>query len=101
MSTAPIGPPSGAPVPPQTPPRKRNDAVLWILAIVGGGFVVLILAGLLVASIFIRRVHVSDAGKQVEIETPAGALRVQGDQPRSTGLPIYPGRNQMSRRVQR
>lgn len=91
MSTAPIGPPSGAPVPPQPSPPRRNDAVLWILAIVGGGFVVLVLGGLLVASIFFRHVHVNQNGKQVEIETPAGALRVNGDQPHPTGLPVYPG----------
>jgi hypothetical protein len=91
MSTAPIGPPSGASVPPQPPPPKRNDAVLWILAIVGGGFIVLVLGGLLLASMFIRRVHVNQTGKQVEIETPAGALRVNGDQVHATGLPVYPG----------
>src|SRR5579864_1656371 len=94
MSTAPIGPPSGASVPPQPPPPKRNDAVLWILAIVCGGFVVLVLGGLLVASMFIRHVHVSQTGKQVEIETPAGALRVNGDQAHATGLPVYPGAKQ-------
>ena len=91
MSTAPIGPPSGASVPPPLPPPKRNDAVLWILAIVGGGFVVLVLGGLLVASMFIRHVRVNQSGKQVEIETPAGALRVNGDQVHATGLPVYPG----------
>jgi hypothetical protein len=91
MSTAPIGSPSSAPGPLQPPPPKRNDAVLWILAIVGGGFVVLVLGGLLVASMFIRHVHVNQSGKQVEIETPAGALRVNGDQVHPTGLPVYPG----------
>jgi len=91
MSTAPIGPPGSTSVPPPTPPPKRNDAVFWILAIVGGGFVVLVLGGLLVVSMFIRRVHVNQSGKQVEIETPAGALRVNGDQTHPTGLPIYPG----------
>jgi len=91
MSTASSGPPPGAPFPPQQPPPKRNDAVVWILAIVGGGLVVLVLGGVLLASLFIRRVHVSETGKQVEIETPAGALRVEGDQPHSTGLPVYPG----------
>ena len=90
MSTAPIGPPRNAPGTPQPPSPRRNDAVLWILAIVGGGFVVLILGGLLVASIFIRHVHVNQSGKQVEIETPAGALRVNGDQLHTTGLPVYP-----------
>jgi len=94
MSTTsgpPIAPPSGTPIPPPQPSPKRNDAVLWILAIVGGGFVVLVLGGLLVASMFIHRVHVSENGKQVEIETAAGAVRVHGDQPHSSGLPVYPG----------
>ncbi len=40
---------------------------------------------------FIRHVHVNQTGKQVEIETPAGALRVNGDQAHATGLPVYPG----------
>lgn len=88
---APGGPQMSGAFPPQQTPRKRNDAVVWILAIVGGGFVVLVLGGLLLASLFIRRVHVSDTGKQVEIETPAGALRVNGDQLHATGLPVYPG----------
>jgi hypothetical protein len=90
MSTA----PTGAPVPPQPPheqPPKRNDAVLWIIAIVAGGFVVLVLCGLLLAGMFIRRVHVNDSGKQVEIETPAGSLRVNNEQLHATGLPVYPG----------
>jgi hypothetical protein len=91
MSTAPIGPPSSTPGPPQPRPPRRNDAVLWILAIVGGGFVVLVLGGLLIASMFIRHVHVNQSGKQVEIETPAGSLRVNGDQVHPTGLPVYPG----------
>ena len=88
---APGIPPAGGAFPPQQTPPKRNDAVLWILAIVGGGFVVLVLGGLLLASMFIRRVHVSQTGKQVEIETPAGALRVDSEQPHPTGLPVYPG----------
>ena len=91
MSTTPGGAPISAPASPQQPPRKRNDAVVWILAIVGGGFVVLVLGSLLLASVFIRHVHVSGAGKQVEIETPAGALRLNGDQLHATGLPVYPG----------
>jgi hypothetical protein len=88
---APGGPQMGGAFPPQQPSPKRNDAIVWILAIVGGGFVVLVLGSLLLASLFIRRVHVSGTGKQVEIETPAGALRLNGDQLHATGLPVYPG----------
>ncbi|MGH9748151.1 MAG: hypothetical protein ACRD59_18800 [Candidatus Acidiferrales bacterium] len=95
MSTAPTGAPIPPPYPPQQIPPKRNDAVLWIIAIVAGGFVVVVLCGLLLAGMFIRRVHVKESGKQVEIETPAGSLRVNGDQAHATGLPVYPGAEQV------
>lgn len=87
MSTAPLG----SPVPPQQPPRKGNNAVLWILVIVGGGFVILVVGGLLIAGMFIKHVRVNESGQRVEIETPAGSLRVNGDQIHATGLPVYPG----------
>jgi hypothetical protein len=84
MSTAPI------PAAPQ-PPRKPNNAVWWILGILGGGFAILILLGLVVAALFIRHVRVNEAGKKVEIETPVGSLKVKSGDERSTGLPVYPG----------
>jgi len=84
MSTAPV------PAAPQ-PPRKSNNAVWWILGILGGGFAILILLGLVVAAMFIRHVRVNEAGKKVEIETPVGSLELKSGDERSTGLPIYPG----------
>jgi hypothetical protein len=84
MSTTPI------PAAPQ-PPRKSNNAVWWILGILGGGFAILILLGLIVVGMFIRHVRVNEAGKKVEIETPVGSLKVKSGDERSTGLPIYPG----------
>jgi hypothetical protein len=87
MSTSPIG----SPVPQQLPPRKSNNALIWILAIVGGGIVILVIGGLLIAGMLIRHVRVNESGNKVEIETPAGSLRVNGDQAHATGLPVYPG----------
>jgi hypothetical protein len=81
---------SSAPAP--TPPRKPNNAVWWILGIVGGGIVILIFFGLLLAGLFVRHLHVDENGKKVEIETPVGAVRVNaGENVHETGLPVYPG----------
>jgi len=85
---------SSAPMPPP-PPRPKN-AVVWILAIIGAGFVATVVFGFLFASIFIRHFHVDDTGKNVEIETPAGAIRVNSEEKRSTGLPVYPGAQAVS-----
>jgi hypothetical protein len=83
---------STAPVPAATqPPRKSNNAVWWVLGILGGGFAILILLGLVVAAMFIRHVRVGEAGKKVEIETPVGSLKMKSGDERSTGLPVYPG----------
>jgi hypothetical protein len=83
---------STAPIPARSqPPRKSNNAVWWILGILGGGFAILILLGLVVAAIFIRHVRVNEAGKKVEIKTPVGSLKVKSGDERSTGLPVYPG----------
>jgi len=81
---------SSAPMPP--PPPSPKNAVWWILGIVGGGIVLLVLFGVLLASIFIRRLHVDDNGKRVEIETPVGAIKVNtNENVHPTGLPVYPG----------
>jgi len=45
-----------------------------------------VLIGLFVA----RQVHIHQAGNKVEIQTPMGAIKVNGDK-HSVGLPVYPG----------
>ena len=79
MSTAPV------------PPRRSNNAIWWILGIIGGGVVLLVLLGLAVAGMFIRRINVNDSGRKVAIETPVGAIHVNEDETHATGLPVYPG----------
>ena len=81
--------PASIPAAPQ-PPRKSNNAVWWILGILGGGFAILVLLGLVVVAIFILHVRFDEAGKKVEIETPVGSLKVKSGDERSTGLPVYP-----------
>jgi hypothetical protein len=78
---------SSAPVPPQ----KGNNAVWWILGIVGGGITLLVFLGLILAGVFVRHIHVSETGDKVEIETPVGDLRVNQGELHATGLPVYPG----------
>jgi len=80
---------SSAPMPPP-PPRPKN-AVVWILGIIGAGFVAMVVLGFLFASVFIRHLNVDENGKKLEIETPAGAIRVHAEDKNSTGLPVYPG----------
>ena len=83
---------STAPIPPAPQPlRKPNNAVWWILGILGGGFAILIFLGLIVAAMFVRHVRANEAGKKIQIETPVGSLKVESGNARSTGLPVYPG----------
>src|SRR5580658_4982153 len=82
---------SGRP-PAAIPPRRRgNNAVWWILGIVAGGIVVMVLFGLALAGLFIRNLRVHNQGNNVEIQTPVGAIKVNKDVPRASGLPVYPG----------
>jgi len=74
-----------------TPQPRPNNTIWWVLGILGGAVVLLIAAGLIFAGYFIRHVSVDESGKKVEIETPAGTLRVNNDETRPTGLPVYPG----------
>jgi len=87
MSSASGRPP--ATIPPQRQPRS-NNAVWWILGIVAGGIVVMVLFGLALAGLFIRNLRVHNQGNNVEIQTPVGAIKVNKDAPRASGLPVYP-----------
>jgi hypothetical protein len=86
MSSATGRPPAAMP-----PQRRGNNAVWWILGIVAGGIVVMVLFGLALAGLFIRNLRVHNQGNNVEIQTPVGAIKVNKDVPRATGLPVYPG----------
>ncbi len=86
MSSASGRPPAAIP-----PQRRSNNAVWWILGIVAGGIVVMVLFGLALAGLFIRNLRVHNQGNNVEIQTPVGAIKVNKDGPRATGLPVYPG----------
>jgi len=80
--------------PPVIPPPARRDsttAIWWILGIVGGGIVVLVLFGLVFAGFVVRHSHVNDQGKDVDIQTPVGELKVNQNPNHASGLPIYPG----------
>ena len=82
---------SGRPPAAIPPQRRSNNAVWWILGIVTGGIVVMVLFGLALAGLFIRNLRVHSQGNNVEIQTPVGAIKVNKDVPRATGLPVYPG----------
>jgi hypothetical protein len=86
MSSASGRPPAAIP-----PQRRSNNAVWWILGIVAGGIAVMVLFGLALAGLFIRNLRVHNQGNNVEIQTPVGAIKVNKDVPRATGLPLYPG----------
>jgi hypothetical protein len=74
-----------------TPQQKNNQIIWWIVGIIGGGIALLVVLGLIVAGVVMRHVNVREKGEKVEIETPVGSIRVNGDDPHPTGLPIYPG----------
>ena len=86
MSSASARPPAAIP-----PQRRSNNAVWWILGIVAGGIVIMVLFALALAGLFIRNLRVRNQGNNVEIQTPVGAIKVNKDVPRATGLPVYPG----------
>jgi hypothetical protein len=87
MSSASGRPPVG--IPPQR--NNSNSAAWWILGIVAGGIVAMVIFGLALAGLFIHNLHIHEQGKNVEIQTPVGAIKVNKDGARSSGLPIYPG----------
>lgn len=82
---------STTPTPPLPPPEKPNPAVWWVLGILGAGIVVLVLAGVIVTAFVARQFRIRSSGNRVEIQTPAGELRVNKAGTHDTGLPVYPG----------
>jgi len=78
---------SSAPVPSQ----RSNNAVWWILGIVGGGIVLLTLSALSLATLIIHHVNVKDTARNVDTETPVGEIMVNKAGLHATGLPVYPG----------
>lgn len=87
MSAAPVPPPGQLPPPTQHQP---NNAVWWILGIIGGCILLFIVAGLTLAGLFLRRVNVRNSGNSVDIQTPVGEFAVNKGE-HATGLPVYPG----------
>ena len=80
--------------PPVVPPPARRDsttAVWWILGIVGGGIVVMVFLALIVAGYVASHSHIDSEGKNVDIQTPVGELKVNQNPNRDSGLPVYPG----------
>jgi hypothetical protein len=95
MSNTPV-PPTGptlplAPLPPGVPQPKPNNAIWWILGILGGGLVLLVFFGLTLAGLIVKHIHIANDGNKVAIETPIGDLKVNKGQPHATGLAVYPG----------
>ena len=76
-----------------SPPARRDSttAVWWILGIVGGGIVVMVFLGLMFAGFVVRNSHVNDQGKNVDIQTPVGEIKVNQNPTHASGLPVYPG----------
>ena len=95
MSNAPA-PPAGsappvAPLPPAAQQPKPNNAIWWILGILGGGMVILVFFGLTLAGVIVRHIRVQNNGEKVAIETPVGDIKVNKGEPHATGLAVYPG----------
>jgi hypothetical protein len=74
-----------------TPQQKNNQVIWWIVGIIGGGIALLVILGLMVASMVMHHVNMREKGDKVEIETPVGSIRVNSDDSHPTGLPVYPG----------
>jgi len=91
MSSGPPPPQSRAPQAPPPPQPQKSHTLMWIFGIIGGGIVLMVILGLVVAGVFFRRIHVDESGNKVEIETLAGKIKVDAEGPHRTGLPIYPG----------
>jgi hypothetical protein len=73
------------------PQPKPNNAIWWILGILGGGLVILVFFGLTLAGLIVRHIHIANNGDRVAIETPIGNLKVNKGEAHATGLTVYPG----------
>lgn len=51
----------------------------------------MVFLGLMFAGLVVRNSHVSDQGKNVDIQTPVGEIKVNQNPNRASGLPVYPG----------
>jgi hypothetical protein len=93
MSASPV--PPAPPRPPQwqppMPPQKSNNAIWWILGIIGACILLVVIAGLFMVAAIVHRMHVNTANNRVEIQTPIGNLKVNPESEHATGLPVYPG----------
>ncbi len=95
MSTppSPISTPGATPIPanipPGAPPPKGGSLLVRLLATLGAGVVILALVAIVTVGFLLRGSRIRRQGKDVEITTPLGDLKVQhGADP---GLPRYPG----------
>jgi hypothetical protein len=78
--------PNPAPAPP-----PKNNALLWILLMLGGVLVVCLVGGLLLAAYIAKGVRVEESGKSVEVSTPVGKIAINKNTTPEIGLPVYPG----------
>jgi hypothetical protein len=78
--------------PPVAPPGKKSNLIWWILGLFLAGVVILGLGGMMVATYIMKDVvQVRETAGQVEIQTPAGSIKVDKTAPPDPGLPVYPG----------
>jgi hypothetical protein len=51
----------------------------------------MVFLGLMFAGLVVRNSHVNQQGKNVDIQTPVGEIKVNQNPNRASGLPVYPG----------
>jgi hypothetical protein len=51
----------------------------------------MVFLGLMFAGLVVRNSHVNQQGKDVDIQTPVGEIKVNQNPNRASGLPVYPG----------
>jgi hypothetical protein len=79
---------STAPTP--TPPPQKSNTLLWVFGIAAVALLGMTAGGIFIVRYLVRDLRVSEKGQAVEIQTPAGALKVNRGA-EEIGLPIYPG----------